>query len=138
MSPLQTRYAGIPGWGWLVIAVGVGIVGFVWWSRKKAATGGSTSGSGNNAPAVVDDTTGQLESIDAQIRDLQGSESQEIAQQTAATTPVTRRSVTPSKQVTLTQLAQSTGVSRSRLIQLNPQYNFPKGIIRPGHTIYLS
>jgi hypothetical protein len=66
---LTRKMWGLPGWGWALIAAGVGIVAIMWLRRGK------TSDTATAQPQVVDASglaTEQAETIYSQLRDLQG------------------------------------------------------------------
>lgn len=53
--------------------------------------------------------------------------------------PTTRKQKsTGNRQQTTTEFIKGTGLTVSQLISLNPQYNFPKGIIHPHTTLFIS
>lgn len=75
---LNQRIAGLPTWGWIGIAAAGGIVLLLWFQRRNTAAPGATTAS---TVASSDDQTGALETLAAQIRDLQGANSQPLPSQ---------------------------------------------------------
>jgi hypothetical protein len=81
---LQRKIGPLPGWAWAGLA---GAAALAWWYFRSRGTGaGQATDSGtaaaDPAAAVGDDIQGQLATIQTEIQNLQGEESQE-----GATTP---------------------------------------------------
>lgn len=70
---LSRRTAGIPGWGWVALAVAGGVVALLWLqSRKTAAPATTPAPAGTDTTGIADD---QYQQLLAQLRDLQGAPS---------------------------------------------------------------
>lgn len=71
-NPLTQKLGPLPAWGWVAIA---GAIGFVWFYARKKSTPAEVPVTNTVTTPSADsaDVTGQLATLGAQIRDLQGS-----------------------------------------------------------------
>ena len=77
-SVFQRKFGPLPGWGWMALA-GVAAAGYLWWRNKQGAAAASAANTAatDTTGAVGSDVQGQLSTIQTEIQNLQGSESQE-------------------------------------------------------------
>lgn len=119
---LQKKVMGLPTWGWIAIAGGVTVVGYLWWkSRQNAA---ASAASQSTTPTTgTDSTTGlatdQYEALLAQLRDLQGQNSQPSNTNVAAGVALAKRKDSPDNQDAIAYTPSETDWT----VLLNNHYN---------------
>ena len=125
----QRKFGPLPGWGWAALAA-VGAAGYLWYRNRQGASAAQAAASTDQSAAtqaVGDDVQGQLSTIQTELQNLQGSESQE-----GETTPANsgtsgasgggskaaKRHVSGGKE-SLNQIAKANGTSVAHIVAVS-------------------
>src|SRR5215468_2710343 len=118
---LQRKIGPLPGWAWAGLA-GVGALAW-WYFRNRSGQAAADASAGEDANAAVgDDVQGQLSTIQTEIQNLQGEESQEgsttPANSGTGTSPAPVRHESTGKE-TLNQIAKSRHTSVAHIVAVS-------------------
>jgi len=125
----QRKFGPLPGWGWAALAA-VAAGGYLWYRNRQGASAAQAAASTDQsaaAQAVGDDVQGELATVQTELQNLQGSESQE-----GETTPANsgtggasggsktaaRRHVSGGKE-SLNQIAKANGTSVAHIVAVS-------------------
>lgn len=86
---LQRKIGPLPGWAWAGLA-GVGALAWFYFRNKSGQSAADAAAATDTTGAVGDDVQGELSTIQSEIQNLQGSESQE-----GETTPANSGGIDP-------------------------------------------
>jgi hypothetical protein len=101
---LSKKLWGLPTWGWIAIAAAGGVVAFMWLQSRKAPAAASTTDPNSDGSASSGAQSDEIQSLLAQIRDMQGAPSTPIPTTGDTTTPATGGTTTAVKPAAITGL----------------------------------
>ena len=122
----QRKFGPLPGWGWAALAA-VAAGGYLWYRNRQGASAAQAAASTDQSAAtqaVGDDVQGQLSTIQTELQNLQGSESQE-GETTPPNSggggggkPAAKRHVSGGKE-SLNQIAKANGTSVAHIVAVS-------------------
>jgi hypothetical protein len=121
---LQRKFGPLPGWGWAALA-GVAALGWWYFKNRQGQAAANTAAATDTTGAVGDDVQGELSTIQTEVQNLQGSESQEGSttpansgtSSTGSNSPAIRH-VSTGKE-TFNQIAKSRGTSVAHIVAVS-------------------